>query len=283
MRISISASSSRSLLNNVEIQTNKRTRFTQMLHATAAGTLFERPQVRPAYRAFLIYHPPMWGVLQSSYEDVEAELNTLRQRHLGKKIMFVGGDGLTIMRINQLIRKYPDLHLDSTPVIIPVQGEAPHGVFHIMHAGWRLYRKFIRRAADETLGDQGGAIVDEPTVKVFNTQTFGLRWMTRACSEYLLALSRNPGAVDIDAVPEFIAASERNIDLAWVVHFLYDFAYLIFDMKQKVRANRSEEIDVLWREFLHTGVTGTANKNNYVPMVIMRLFGRQRWIQSSRT
>ena len=87
-----------------------------------------------------------------------------------------------------------------------------------------------------------------------------------------LALSRNPGAVDIDAVPEFIAASERNIDLAWVVHFLYDFAYLIFDMKQKVRANRSEEIDVLWREFLHTGVTGTANKNNYVPMAIMRLF-----------
>ena len=114
----------------------------------------------------------------------------LRQRHLGKKIMFVGGDGLTIMRINQLIRKYPDLYLDSTPVIIPVQGEAPHGVFHIMHAGWRLYRKFIRRAADETLGDQGGAIVDEPTVKVFNTQIFGLRWMTRACSEYPGSLAK---------------------------------------------------------------------------------------------
>ena len=85
MRISISASSSLFLLNNVEIQTNKRTRFTQMLHATAAGTLFERPQVRPAYRAFLIYHPPMWGVLQSSYEDVEARAEHAAPTTFGKE------------------------------------------------------------------------------------------------------------------------------------------------------------------------------------------------------
>ena len=47
-------------------------------------------------------------------------------------------------------------------------------------------------------------------VKVFNTQIFALWWMTRACSEYLLLISRTPGAVDIDLVPEFISACEQN-------------------------------------------------------------------------
>ena len=68
----------------------------------------------------------MWGVLQSSYDDVEAELNVLRNRHKDKFILFVGGDGLSIMRINHLLLKYPDLYIDSAPMVIPVQGEAPH-------------------------------------------------------------------------------------------------------------------------------------------------------------
>ena len=73
-------------------------------------------------------------------------------------------------------------------------------------------------------------------------------------------------------VPEFIRACEQNIDLAWVVHFLYDFAYLVLDFKQGVRANKSIHLDLLWREFFSIGRTGTANKTNYVPMSIMRIF-----------
>ena len=261
------------LISNPTIISNKQKRFTEYLHLTAAGRLFERPKVDPKYVAHLEYHPPMWGVLQSSYDDVEAELNVLRGRHLDKKILFVGGDGLSIMRINHLLKMHPDLYIDSAPMIIPVQGEAPHGVFHMMHGGWRLFRRFIRQAADNTLGrGLGNAVVDDPTVKVFNTQIFALWWMTRACAEYLLLIAGTPGGMDLDDVPQFISACERNVDLAWVVHFLYDFAFLVLECKQKVRANKSRAIDLLWREFLAIGKTGTANKTNYVPMAIMRIF-----------
>ena len=259
-------------ISNYEVLTNKRQRFTSFLNATAGGTLFSRPPVNPAYVAHLTYHPPMWGVLQSSNDDVEAELNVMRNAHLDKRILFVGGDGLSILRINHLLKDHPDLYLDSAPMIIPVQGEAPHGVFHIMHGGWRLYRRFIRVVADFVLRDQRNAVLDEINVKAFNSSYFALCWMTRACSEYLLSLARTAGAVDIDMVPEFIRACEQNIDLAWVVHFLYDFAYLVLDFKQGVGANRSTHLDVLWREFFSIGRTGTANKTNYVPMSIMRIF-----------
>ena len=271
--ISMAAFSAQFLITNPQIVANKRGRFTTFLRACAAGNLFVRPNVQPRYVAHMTYHsPPMWGVLQSSYEDVEAELNQMRSKHLDKKILFVGGDGLSILRINHLLYKYPDLYLDSAPMIIPIQGEAPHGVYHVMHGGWRLYRRFIRAAADATLGVHANAVVDEPTVKVFNLQMYALRWMTRACSEYLLMLARTAGAVDIDQVPAFIQQCERNVDLAWVVHFLHDFAYLVLDFKQSVRKNDSRHLDVLWREFFATGYTGTANKTNYVPMSIMRIF-----------
>ena len=184
----------------------------------------------------------------------------------------MGGDGLSIIRINHLILNHPDVYLDMAPMVIPVQGEAPHGVYHVMHGGWRLFRRFIRAAADYTLSERTGAVADEPTVKLFNTQLFVLYWMTRACSEYLMMLARSAGAVDIDQVPEFISACERNIDLAWVVHFLYDFAYLVLDFKQGVRANRSHHLDLLWREFFTTGYTSTAHKTQYIPMAIMRVF-----------
>jgi hypothetical protein len=261
------------LISNPEILANKRKRFATFLRAAAAGSLFERPAVQPAYRAHLTYHPPMWGVLQSSYEDVEAEINRIRQQHLDKRILFVGGDGLSILRMNSLLLLHPDMYIDSAPMIIPMQGEAPHGVYHIMHGGWRLYKRFIRAAADNTLGkERGKAVVDEVTVKLFNTQLYALWWMMRACSEYILMLARSNGAVDIDQVQEFISACERNIDLAWVVHFLYDFAYLVLDFKPGVRANRSHHLDLLWREFFSIGYTGTANKTNYVPMAVMRIF-----------
>ena len=260
------------LITNPEIVANKRKRFSNYLRNTASGTLFVRPDVNPPYVAHLTYGEPIWGCLQSSNADVLRELNVMRNQHLDKFIHFVGGDGLSIIRINQLIHDFPHLFLDSAPFIIPVQGEAPHGVLHFLHAGWRLYLKFIRQAAIATLGHRHKAVADEVTAKLFNTQVYVLWWMTRACSEYLLMLARSDGAIDFDQVPEFIRACERNIDLAWVVHFLYDFAYLVLDFKQGVRANRSQHLDLLWREFFSTGYTGTAHKTQYIPMAIMRIF-----------
>ena len=272
-RLSIAEFASKFLLSNQEVVANKQKRFTAYLKKAADGTLLHRPDVNVPYVAHMTYHKPMWGVLQSSYADVEKELEVMREQHKDKRILFVGGDGLSIIRMNHLLLQRPERYIDSTPLIIPVQGEAPHGVFHVMHGGWRLYSRFIRAAADATLGiELAKAVVDEPTVKVFNTQIYALWWMTRACSEYLLLLSRTPGAPSIDQPAEFIAECEKNVDLAWVAHFLYDFAYLVLNFKQEVRANRSKHIDVLWREFFSVGNTGTANKTNYVPMAIMRIF-----------
>lgn len=262
-------------LNNEQIVANKKNRFVRLLHATADGTLFARPKMeRPPYVAHLDYaSPPIWNAMQSSYEDVEKELNLMRSHHLDKRILFVGGDGLSIIRINHLLHARPDLYLDSAPFIIPVQGEAPHGVFHIMHGGWRMFQRFIRAAAIGTLGmELSSAVMDDPNVKNFNKQIYALWWMTRACAEYLLHLSQTIGAIDIDLVDEFIAACECNVDLAYVVHFLYDFAFLVLDFKQAVRVNDSKHLDVLWREFYAIGRTGTANKTQYVPMSIMRIF-----------
>lgn len=39
-----------------------------------------------------------------------------------------------------------------------------------------------------------------------------------------------------------------------------------------VRANDSKKIDLLWREFLSFAHTDTANKTQYVPMAILRVF-----------
>eukprot|EP00965_Chrysotila_dentata_P140809 4654781-Pleurochrysis_carterae.AAC.1 len=61
----------------------------------------------------------MWYVLQSSYKDVEAEINVLRSRHVDKLFLSGGGDGLSIIRLNYVIRDHPELYQDSAPFIIP--------------------------------------------------------------------------------------------------------------------------------------------------------------------
>jgi hypothetical protein len=260
------------LLNNREVQSNKMRRFTNYLRATSDGTLFKRPAYTPQYKAYLTYHDPMPEVLQSSYADVEFEVNKMRSKHLDKRILFVGGDGLSIIRMNHLLKLKPDIYIDSAPLIIPMQGEAPHGVFHVMHAGWRLYQRVIRIFADLTLGQSANAVVDDPQVTDFNKSIYALWWMTRACSEYLLDLLETTSHMEMDRPDEIIQIAEQNIDLAWVVHFLHDFAFMVLDFKQAVRANKSKHIDVLWREFFATGHTGTSNKTLYVQMSIMRIW-----------
>ena len=223
----------------------------------------------------MTYHTPMWGVQQSSYEDVEAELNTLRNRHLDKQVLFVGGDGLSVIRVNWLLQKHPDLYIDSAPVIIPVQGEAPHGVFHVMHAGWRLYLRFIRKCAlflDPRGEHINRMVLDDPPVKDFNNSMHFIYRMTRACAEYLVYISGTPGGIDLDSPLDFIDACEQNIDLKWLVYFLYDYAFMLMEFKHAVRDNLSADLDLLWREFLHLGRPNTSNKNLYCPMAIMRVF-----------
>ena len=62
------------------------------------------------------------------------------------------------------------------------------------------------------------------------------------------------------------------MDLAWLVHWLYDGAFLVLQWKQSVRSNDSHTLDLLWREFLSLAKTSQAHKTHYAPMAVLRVF-----------
>jgi hypothetical protein len=261
-------------LNAPDIIGAKASRFTKYLRAVARGNLFKRPNVTPTWRAKFEWQEPMPNVQQLSYDDVEAELNKIRNHCKDSFILLIGGDGLSIHRMNWLIQKYPDLYVDSAPLIIPVQGESPHGVFHIMHAGWRLYWRLINWVAYTVLkrpGHDGRAaksIKEDPVVSDFNSHYFFLLLMTRALAEYVAELANTgPG---VDNPDDIMHESSRNDRLSWIIHFLYDFAFMVIEFKQGVRGNDASTLDRIWREFFASGHCSTANKSLYVPMSIMR-------------
>ena len=116
-------------------------------------------------------------------------------------------------------------------------------------------------------------VIEDPNVSVFNAHRFFfLNVLTRACAEYVNFVATTPGAPSLTDPSGFIAHAEHNIDFAWVCHFLYDAGFLVLDFLQSVRANESEKLDLLWREFFCSAHSGTANKTQYVPMAIMRVF-----------
>ena len=143
-------------LDNVEIKSNKESRWRRYLHAERNGVLLERPQVAslhvlrnhppltarhsprvthhcssvpqvaPLWKPYKVYHEPMFGRLQSSYADVEHELNVMRSEHTNESVLFVAGDGLALMRMNHILASKADVYFEQTPFVIPVQGECPH-------------------------------------------------------------------------------------------------------------------------------------------------------------
>ena len=218
----------------------------------------------------MTWHLPVYHCLTAKYADIDTTLDRLRIHNSGKMFLFVGGDGQTIMRINHLLAMQPDVYLDQTPVIIPVQGESPHGVHHFLHAVFRLFKPVIKVAASVM---QDTSVSEDPhNVKEFNRAYFLLCKITRAFSEYLLSLRDAP---DLEFPDEYIRLAESNIDLAWIVHFLYDGAFLVLALKACVRGNGSTRIDLLYREFLGLALTGTANKTQYSQMSILRVFWAQ--------
>ena len=118
--------------DNLEIVGNRKARWKVYLKAAANGRLLERPVVRRTWIPRKEYEEPMFGVLQSSYADLEYELGemtgvTYRGDPTGTRIpelvMFCAGDGLALMRLNHLLAMKRDLYLDQTPIVIPIQGQ----------------------------------------------------------------------------------------------------------------------------------------------------------------
>ena len=71
---------------------------------------------------------------------------------------------------------------------------------------------------------------------------------------------------------QFLAACEHNVDLATVVHYLYDTGFLTLQFRQAVRGNDGAMLDLLYREFYQLAYTGTANKVMYGQVAIARVF-----------
>ena len=111
----------------------------------------------------------------------------------------------------------------------------------------------------------------DPTVSDFNRTFYFRLIMTRAVSEYINEIAA-AGGPDTDMVPQFVRAAEANVDLAWLVHWLYDGAFLVLQWKQSVRSNDSHTLDLLWREFLSLAKTSQAHKTHYAPMAVLRVF-----------
>lgn len=215
----------------------------------------------------------MFGRLQGKYEDVEYELNMIRRHFLSASnspyFVFVGGDGLSIDRMQHLIASKSPVYAESTPSVIPMLGLAPHGEYHVCHAGYRNFKPIIQVFAAALNNKQ---LVDDPKVSEYNAVRYGLSIIMRACGEFLVELSQSQGAESFEMVPQFIAKCEVNVDLAWLVHLLHDFLYLWWDFKQSVRANDSRKLDLLWSEFVPLGRTTVANKTHYGVMAVMQVY-----------
>ena len=108
--------------DHADLVSNKKARWGRFLRAARDGRLLERPSTLPLWSPHKIYHPPIPDVLQSSYAHVELELRTMCDEFLSQMIIFVAGDGLALMRLNHLLRNKPDVYIDQTPFVIPIQG-----------------------------------------------------------------------------------------------------------------------------------------------------------------
>lgn len=113
------------------IHQQQSSRWTEFMGAIRDGRHLERPAVRPTWRPRKEYHRPIYGRLQSSYDDVEFELNHVRNSQRNRSFVFVAGDGLSLMRMNHLLSMNPDKYIFETPAVVPIQGE-PHDCAHDM-------------------------------------------------------------------------------------------------------------------------------------------------------
>ena len=187
-------------LDHPDIVSNKRSRWIRFLQAERNGQLLSKPTAVPIWQPHKEYHPPIFGCLQASYADVEKEFRVMTEQNADKVFMFCAGDGLALMRGNHLLASKPDVYIDQTPMIIPIQGSAlwgqscvlcvrtqhidliptqrvpspftgehPHGTHHGLHCQWRLYRRFIMWCAKQLDNEQ---VVEDPNVSVFNSHRY---------------------------------------------------------------------------------------------------------------
>lgn len=254
-----------------DIVHNQRARWKKYLDLAAGGSsIWETEQFDSPYpRTRFYYHPPIFDRLQSSYEDVNFEINTMRRStfHALSDALMLGGDGLSFMRMIHRVSQDPRLYLETKPVVMPRMGENPHGLFHIMHGDWRIWAPLLLRLAAVVNNRQVKA---DPTIVDFNRHQHFLRIVTQALSEYVAEISRS--GTNYAACQHFLRDAERNLSFAYVVFFLFMFGFKYVDYRNAVRRNESHHLDLLWRENLPSTRTAKANKVNYRQMSVILVY-----------
>ena len=133
--------------DNVEIMSNKKARWIKFMNKSKNAKLLDGPTYKPLWKPHKEYQKPIYGALQSSYEDVERELKIISGKPdpdnldvplsafaaelTSAKFVFAAGDGLALMRLNHLLANKPELYIDQSPVIIPIQGNNIYLLIHI--------------------------------------------------------------------------------------------------------------------------------------------------------
>ena len=254
----------------LDIVQNQRARWSSFLDQAAIGCIWDtEPFDSPYPQTKFFYHPPIFDRLQSSYADVNFELDLMRSNsfHKYSDALMLGGDGLSYMRLIHRLSQDPRRYLETKPVVMPRMGENPHGLYHFMHGDWRIWAPLLMRLAAVVNNRQ---VKSDPTIVDFNTHQHFLRVVIQALSEYVVEIAASGS--DYHMAQQFLDASEQNLSFAYVVFFLYTFGFKYLDYRQAVRRNRSKHLDLLWRENLASMRTAKANKTNYRQMAVILIY-----------
>ena len=234
-----------------ELQDNKLSRFKNFMQLTHEGQLFARGTTAPPYgKTCFKWNKPSFNRLQSSYEDVEHELDVFRTHvaHEKSLVCLVGGDGLSIMRMEWTIARNPDKYLNP-PIIIPMRGDHPHGTTHINHACWRLWYAWMEKLL--TACDYA-YIQPDFTVKESRHFEFALFICMRAVAEFVDEVTFHGAPIGWELPSQFLATCATNIDAAYCTRFLHDYAFMHYQMRRAIRAGDHALIDLCWREAFAT-------------------------------
>ena len=251
---------------------NRHRRWCELLDraggVAALHPLLEKPVFNSPYPpTYLHYHSPIFDRLQSSYDDVNFEVDLMRStifhRHSG--LLFLGGDGLTYHRLISRLSQDPRRYLMSTPVVVPQLGEHPHGTHHVLHGGWRLWWPLLAVFAAIVDNKQ---VVADPEVSVFNQHEHFLRICVRACAEYVVEIAATGS--DYHMAAHFLAAADANLNFAYVCQFLFLYGFMFLQMRDAVRQNQSAMLDMIWCENLATA--RASGKSNYSVMSVIRVY-----------
>lgn len=262
-----------------DIVRNQQHRWQHYLERAVRGQLDERPLFQSPYPpTHFVWRPPIRDRLQSSYNDVNFEIDFIRSNpsHANSAVLMLGGDGLTYMRMIWRIAQNPRFYLFNTskPTIIPRLGEHPHGTYHVLHGDWRIWWPLIERAAKVIDNKQ---VSSDPNVTDFDLSEHFIRILTVACAEYVLEISRTGTSYRLVTI--FLREADANLSFAYVCQFLYLFAFKFKQMRDSVRTNNSDALDLIWRENLASaraaskhGHAGEQGKTNYASMSVVFVY-----------